>query len=120
MDDDERMEAIGVCPQRGVRHALRVGDLDCILCLTFDWWARLASPEWTGSNAADTGDGIAGLVAYAADHLSYRRDAVPADAYAGNTRRRVAMCRLIDGWIRDGCDADDDLDGAWNVGHRPE
>jgi hypothetical protein len=44
MAGGERAAVAGGCPRAAVGRSLRVGEYDCFLCRTFDWWALLASP----------------------------------------------------------------------------
>lgn len=99
MAGGERAEVVGGCPQAAIGRSLRVGEYDCFLCRTFDWWAPLASPRWTGAEIAGTTP-PAELLAYAADTLAPHGDA--GAAYPGDTRGRISACRQIAGWLRAG------------------
>src|SRR5206468_1474717 len=66
------------------------------------------SPEWTERHAADIGITLVELVAYVADYLAYRQDAVATEAYLGTARKRVSVrrhARLVDYPMHDGCNA---------------
>lgn len=66
------------------------------------------SPEWRERHAADVGVTLVELVAYVADYLSYRQDAVATEAYLGTARKRVSVkrhARLVDYPMHDGCNA---------------
>jgi hypothetical protein len=66
------------------------------------------SPEWTERHAADLGITLVELVAYVADYLAYRQDAVATEAYLGTARKRVSVrrhARLVDYPMHDGCNA---------------
>lgn len=68
----------------------------------------LLVPGWQERSAADAGIAIVELMAYAADHLSYRQDAIATEAYLGTARRRVSVrrhARLVDYRLHDGCNA---------------
>ncbi|HEV8354076.1 MAG TPA: putative baseplate assembly protein [bacterium] len=73
--------------------------------LMLDRMAALA-PNWTERNPADLGIALVEALAYAADHLSYRQDAVATEAYLHTARRRVSLrrhARLVDYLMHDGC-----------------
>jgi len=66
------------------------------------------SPEWQERHAADEGIALVELLAYAADYLSYRQDAIATEAYLGTARRRVSVkrhVRLVDYYLHDGSNA---------------
>ena len=66
------------------------------------------SPEWAERHAADLGITLVELVAYVADYLAYRQDAVATEAYLGTARKRVSVrrhARLVDYPMHDGCNA---------------
>ena len=66
------------------------------------------SPNWTERHAADQGIALVELLAYAADYLSYRQDAIATEAYLGTARRRISVrrhVRLVDYYLHDGCNA---------------
>jgi hypothetical protein len=68
----------------------------------------LLSPGWTERNPADVGVALVELLAYVADGLSYRQDAIATEAYIGTARSRVSMrrhARLVDYPVHDGCNA---------------
>jgi hypothetical protein len=65
-------------------------------------------PGWTGASEADLGVGLAELIAYVGDHLSYQQDAVATEAYLETARKRVSLRRhalLVDYHVHDGCNA---------------
>ena len=71
---------------------------------------RLASlmPDWAERNPADLGVTLVELLAYVADRLSYRQDAIATEAYLGTARRRTSVrrhARLVDYPMHDGCNA---------------
>ncbi|MEP6779517.1 MAG: putative baseplate assembly protein [Gemmatimonadaceae bacterium] len=66
------------------------------------------SPDWTERHAADVGITLVELVAYVADYLAYRQDAVATEAYLGTARKRISVrrhARLVDYPMHDGCNA---------------
>jgi len=68
----------------------------------------LLVPDWRERSAADLGVVLVELLAYAADNLSYRQDAVANEAYLGTARKRVSVrrhARLVDYRMHDGCSA---------------
>lgn len=65
-------------------------------------------PEWREQSAADIEMTMVELLAYAADQLSYRQDAVATEAYLGTARLRPSIRRhgrLLDYTLHDGCNA---------------
>jgi hypothetical protein len=69
---------------------------------------NLLAPGWSERSAADVGVALVELMAYAADNLSYRQDAVATEAYLSTARRRVSVrrhARLVDYALHDGCNA---------------
>jgi len=68
----------------------------------------LLVPSWKERNAADLGITLVELLAYSADYLSYRQDAIATEAYMGTARRRISVrrhARLVDYFMHDGCNA---------------
>ena len=68
----------------------------------------LLAPGWTERSAADLGVALVELLAYVADNLSYRQDAIANEAYLGTARRRMSVrrhARLVDYALHDGCNA---------------
>ncbi|MGY1409190.1 putative baseplate assembly protein [Luteimonas sp. A611] len=68
----------------------------------------LLVPGWRERSAADLGVTLVELLAYAADNLSYRQDAIANEAYLATARRRVSVrrhARLVDYHLHDGCNA---------------
>lgn len=66
------------------------------------------APQWTERNPADAGVALAELIAYGADRLSYRQDAIATEAYLGTARRRISVrrhARLVGYRMHDGCSA---------------
>ncbi len=70
--------------------------------------AATLAPAWKERNAADLGVTLLELFAFVGDHLSYRQDAVAAEAYLDTARRRISVrrhARLVDYRMHDGCAA---------------
>ncbi|MCC7362767.1 MAG: putative baseplate assembly protein [Dehalococcoidia bacterium] len=68
----------------------------------------LTMPGWRERNPADMGIALVELLAYVADRLAYRQDAIATEAYLGTARRRVSVrrhARLVDYHMHDGCNA---------------
>jgi hypothetical protein len=68
----------------------------------------LLVPGWTERSPADLGVMLVELLAYAADNLSYRQDAIANEAYLGTARQRVSVrrhARLVDYLMHEGCNA---------------
>jgi hypothetical protein len=68
----------------------------------------LLSPGWTERSPADLGVALVELLAYAADNLSYRQDAIANEAYLATARRRTSVRRhalLVDYAMHEGCNA---------------
>ncbi len=68
----------------------------------------LLAPGWTERSAADLGITLVELLAYAADNLSYRQDAIANEAYLATARQRVSVrrhARLVDYLLHEGCNA---------------
>lgn len=68
----------------------------------------LLAPQWTERAAADVGVTVVEMLAYVADELSYRQDAVATEAYLDTARSRVSLrrhARLVDYRVHDGCNA---------------
>jgi hypothetical protein len=68
----------------------------------------LTVPGWTERSPADVGLTLVELLAYAADQLSYRQDAVANEAYLATARRRTSVrrhARLVDYRLHEGCNA---------------
>ncbi len=66
------------------------------------------SPSWSERSSADVGVTLVELLAYAADELSWRQDAVATEAYLGTARSRVSLrrhARLVDYRMHEGCSA---------------
>ncbi len=65
-------------------------------------------PGWTERHAADLGVALVEILAYVADHLSYRQDAVATEAYLGTARSRISLrrhARLVDYTMGEGTNA---------------
>ena len=65
-------------------------------------------PDWNESSAADLGNALIDVLAYAADYASYYQDAVATEAYLGTARRRRSIkrhARLLDYIMHEGCNA---------------
>ncbi|HXJ03240.1 MAG TPA: putative baseplate assembly protein [Micropepsaceae bacterium] len=68
----------------------------------------LLTPGWTERSPADLGIALVELLAYAADNLSYRQDAIANEAYLATARQRVSVrrhARLVDYFLHEGCNA---------------
>ncbi|CAG9170127.1 hypothetical protein LMG23992_01473 [Cupriavidus laharis] len=68
----------------------------------------LLVPGWSERSAADLGVMLVELLAYAADNLSYRQDAIANEAYLATARQRVSVrrhARLVDYLMHEGCNA---------------
>lgn len=68
----------------------------------------LLVPAWKERNPADTGIMLIELLAYTADYLSYKQDAITSEAYLGTARKRSSVrrhARLVDYFMHDGCNA---------------
>ncbi len=66
------------------------------------------SPSWSERSSADIGITLVELLAYAADELSWRQDAVATEAYLRTARSRVSVrrhARLVDYRVHEGCSA---------------
>ncbi|MBK5124375.1 baseplate J/gp47 family protein [Burkholderia sp. R-69980] len=66
-------------------------------------WTLL--PGWTEQHAADPGIALVEALAYVADHLSYRHDAIGTESYLGTARSRISLrrhARLVDYVVSDG------------------
>jgi hypothetical protein len=69
---------------------------------------NLLAPGWSERSAADVGVALVELIAYAADNLSYRQDAIANEAYLATAHKRVSVrrhARLVDYTLHDGCNA---------------
>lgn len=69
---------------------------------------NLQVPGWTERSAADMGVALVELLAYTADNLSYRQDAIANEAYLSTARQRVSVrrhARLVDYFLHEGCNA---------------
>ncbi|HJV95588.1 MAG TPA: putative baseplate assembly protein, partial [Albitalea sp.] len=69
---------------------------------------NLLAPGWSERSAADVGITLVELLAYAADNLSYRQDAIANEAYLATAHKRVSVrrhVRLVDYALHDGCNA---------------
>lgn len=68
----------------------------------------LLTPNWKERNTADLGITLVELLAYTADYLSYRQDALSSEAYLETARKRISVrrhARLVDYLMHDGCNA---------------
>src|SRR4029079_2338296 len=65
-------------------------DYDSFRALMLDRLS-LVAPNWTERTSADLGVALVELLAYVADELSYRQDAVSTEAYLGTARRRTSL-----------------------------
>jgi hypothetical protein len=65
-------------------------------------------PDWKERHAADLSMTLLELLAYRADQLHYRLDAVATEAYLGTARLRISVrrhARLLDYRLHEGCNA---------------
>nr|HRC76642.1 putative baseplate assembly protein [Kouleothrix sp.] len=65
-------------------------------------------PGWQERAAADQGNALIDLLAYAADYLAYYQDAVATEMYLGTARLRRSVRRhaqLLDYHLHEGCNA---------------
>jgi hypothetical protein len=68
----------------------------------------LLAPGWTERSTPDVGIALVELLAYVADELSYRQDAVATEAYLQTARRRTSLrrhARLVDYAVHEGANA---------------
>jgi hypothetical protein len=68
----------------------------------------LLAPEWKERSTPDVGIALVELLAYVADELSYRQDAVATEAYLKTARRRTSLRRhakLVDYVVQEGSNA---------------
>ena len=68
----------------------------------------LLTPDWAERAPADIGIALVETLAYVADELSYRQDAVATEAYLGTARRRASLrrlARLVDYRVHEGTNA---------------
>ena len=68
----------------------------------------LLAPEWMERTPADAGVALVEALAYVADELSYRQDAVATEAYLATSRRRTSLrrhARLVDYLVHEGSNA---------------
>jgi hypothetical protein len=68
----------------------------------------LLAPDWTERSTPDVGIALVELLAYVADELSYRQDAVATEAYLATARRRTSLrrhARLVDYVVHEGANA---------------
>jgi hypothetical protein len=68
----------------------------------------LLAPEWKERSTPDIGIALVDLLAYVADELSYRQDAVATEAYLKTARRRTSLRRhakLVDYVVSEGANA---------------
>ena len=82
-------------------------DFDSFRSLMLDR-ISLLSPGWTERSPADAGVALVEVLAYLADELSYRQDAVATEAYLATARRRTSLrrhARLVDYLVHDGSNA---------------
>jgi len=68
----------------------------------------LLTPDWSERSSADLGVALVELLAYAADNLSYRQDAIANEAYLATARQRRSVrrhARMVDYRMHEGCNA---------------
>jgi len=82
-------------------------DYDTFRRLMLDRLA-LVAPGWDERTPAELGIALVEVLAYVADELSYRQDAVATEAYLATARRRPSirrLARLVDYAVHDGSNA---------------
>lgn len=82
-------------------------DFDTFRRLMLDRMSLLA-PDWTERSPADVGVTLVELLAWLGDELSYRQDAVAAEAWLQTARRRTSLrrhARLVDFRVDEGANA---------------
>ncbi len=65
-------------------------------------------PDWSETHEADPGITVVEALAFAADRISYRQDAVNTEAYIGTARSRISLrrhARLVDYQLSEGANA---------------
>jgi hypothetical protein len=65
-------------------------------------------PTWTETHESDLGITLVEALAYAADRVSYRQDAVNTEAYIGTARSRISLrrhARLVDYQVSEGANS---------------
>ena len=99
------------CPQadKGVLPAINYlsRDYQSIRGLIFDRLAQTA-PGWRERLAPDLGVAIVEVLAYVADQLSYKLDAVATEAFLRTARQRISVhrhVRIVDYRMHEGCNA---------------
>ena len=68
----------------------------------------LLAPDWTERHRPTSASTLVELLAYVADELSYRQDAVATEAYLETARQRTSLrrhARLVDYRLHEGCNA---------------
>ena len=68
----------------------------------------LLVPGWSERSPADLGVALVELLAFAADNLAYRQDAIGSEAYLATARQRISVrrhARLVDYRMHEGCNA---------------
>ena len=68
----------------------------------------LLTPAWNEDNVADLGITLVELLAYVADYISYRQDAIATEAYLETARKRTSIrrhARLVDYKMHNGSNA---------------
>jgi hypothetical protein len=102
--------AAPVCPPAAAAHPqidYLAKDYQGLRRLMLDRLSLLV-PGWAERSEADVGIALVELLAYAADNLSYRQDAIASEAYLSTARQRVSVrrhARLVDYWLHEGCNA---------------
>jgi len=69
---------------------------------------NLLVPAWKNKNVADGGVALIEVLAYVADYMSYRQDAIATEAYLDTARKRISISRhvrLIDYRLHNGSNA---------------
>jgi hypothetical protein len=69
---------------------------------------NLLVPGWTERSPADLGVVLVELLAFSADNLAYRQDAIATEAYLATARQRISVrrhARLVDYFMHEGSNA---------------
>jgi hypothetical protein len=109
-ESDFDCRATAICPPRsepGPEINYLARDYATFRRLMLDRLSLLV-PGWRERTPADFGVTLVELLAYVADRLSYRQDAIATEAYLGTARRRISVrrhARLVDYLLHDGCNA---------------
>jgi len=109
--DDFDCKGEDLCYEQGTENAPFINylakDYSSFRQLIFDRFSQTL-PEWKERNPSDIGVTLIELLAYTADYLSYRQDAVSSEAYLGTCRKRISAtrhARLTDYRVSNGCNS---------------